>query len=723
MKMKLLISAVLILSFAANAQQADTIKTQTLKEVMVTGFKTVRGIGHMPEFRNGIIYAGKKTEVIIVDSLDANKAINNTRQLLGRIAGLNIVETESSGFTANGIATRGLNPTQSIEMNVRQNGYNISADIYGYNESYYAPPTEAVQRIELIRGAASLQFGAQFGGLVNYVVGEPSEKPAEFITAQTIGSFGMFNSYNSISGTYKKLKYCGFLQYRNLDGYRPNSQQWQLSGFGKLQYAVSSKLNITAEYSLLRNKIQMPGGLTDSMFYADPKTSTRARNWLESPWNIVSATLSYTPSENTLITFTSTYLFSSRSLVWRNEDGGPQALDTIDPVTDQYVPREVGREFMHSTSNEFRFSHSYPLGKQKSTLAAGLRFAYAWFKRLGGGEGTTGSDFDLSITGDWGYDLDFTTTNLAPFAENIFRIGNHFTITPGIRFEYIYSTAKGYKETDGVKQQPDENRTRTYPLFGIGTEYKTSGNTSLYANISQAYRPIDYAQLEPFGVAARIDSNLKDAKGFNSEIGYRGTIKNFLNFDAGLFYLAYNDRIGEVIRTDPASGEDYAYRTNAGNSVHKGVEAYVEFNLLKYLNQQSINGLSIFNSFGYTDAKYTSGEFKGNRVEAASKFINRTGIIFNTLSFSSTFQVSYTGDAYGDASNVKVSDNPIAGYIPAYTVLDFSATYKIKNYGLKAGVNNITDKAYFTRRTDEYPGPGIIPAVGRSVYVGFSARF
>src|SRR5437870_12200402 len=101
-------------------QTKDTVKTVNLKEVIILGIKTVRGTGHMPEVSNGIIYAGKKNEVILVDSLDANKAINNTRQILGRIPGLNIVETEAGGFTAIGIATRGLNPTQSIEMNTRQ---------------------------------------------------------------------------------------------------------------------------------------------------------------------------------------------------------------------------------------------------------------------------------------------------------------------------------------------------------------------------------------------------------------------------------------------------------------------------------------------------------------------------------------------------------------------------------------------------------------------------
>ena len=183
---KIVIIALALLGYLKTmAQEKDSVKT--LKEIIVTGYKAVNGVGHLLESEDGVIYAGKKTEVIVVDSLDANKAINNTRQILGRIPGLNIVETESSGFTANGIATRGLNPTQSIEMNTRQNGYNISADVYGYNEAYYIPPMEAVKRIELVRGAASLQFGSQFGGLVNYITEDaPKHKAFQFITSKPV---------------------------------------------------------------------------------------------------------------------------------------------------------------------------------------------------------------------------------------------------------------------------------------------------------------------------------------------------------------------------------------------------------------------------------------------------------------------------------------------------------------------------------------------------------
>jgi len=723
MKIKIIMAGIIFLqSFHTMAQDNDSVKT--LKEIIVTGYKTVNGVGHLLESEEGVIYAGKKTEVIVVDSLDANKAINNTRQILGRIPGLNIVETESSGFTANGIATRGLNPTQSIEMNTRQNGYNISADVYGYNEAYYIPPMEAIKRIELVRGAASLQFGSQFGGLVNYITEDaPKHKAFEFVTSQTGGSFGMFNSFNSVGGNYKKWSYYGFLQYRTMKGDRPNSQQSQLSGFGKIKFTPSEKINIGLEYSMLRNKIQMPGGLSDSLFNANPKASIRARNWLKSPWNILSNSINLNPNDNTTISIKTTYIFSDRSLVWRNEDGGAAALDTIDPATNQYVPREVESEDMHSITTEGRMSVNYKLGKNHSTLAAGIRLSYGKFKRLEGGEGTTGSDFDLSITGPWEKNMDFTTTNVAPFVENIFKIGKNFTVTPGVRFEFLKSTASGYVDDEEDKITTNKTRLRSFLLGGLGMEYKIKSNSNFYANISQAYKPIGYDQQQPFGVAAKIDDNLRDPFGFNSDFGFRTIVKNYLNIDASLFYLAYNNRIGEVLKTDPATGDEYAFRTNVANSVHKGLEAYVEFNILKYLNRHSKYGLSIFNSFAWIDAKYTSGEFKGNRVEAAAQKIERAGVVFSGEKLSATFQVNYTGDAFGDATNAKVSDNPVAGYIPAYSVLDFSATYKLNNYAIKCGVNNLSDKSYFTRRTDEYPGPGIIPAAGRSFYFGVTARF
>ena len=120
----------------AQGENSSPDSIYIMNEFIVSSYKAIDGIGQMKDFAGGIIYAGMKNEIMEIDSLDANKAINNTRQILGRIPGIDITENEMGGFTANGIGFRGFNPYQSIETNTRQNGYNISADLYGYNEAY-----------------------------------------------------------------------------------------------------------------------------------------------------------------------------------------------------------------------------------------------------------------------------------------------------------------------------------------------------------------------------------------------------------------------------------------------------------------------------------------------------------------------------------------------------------------------------------------------------------
>ena len=117
------------------------------------------------------IYAGKKSEAILFNQFNVGLAVNNSRLIYNQISGLNIYDSDAAGIQLN-IGGRGLDPNRTSNFNTRQNGYDISADVLGYPESYYTPPSESLSRIELIRGAASLQYGTQFGGLINFKIKE-----------------------------------------------------------------------------------------------------------------------------------------------------------------------------------------------------------------------------------------------------------------------------------------------------------------------------------------------------------------------------------------------------------------------------------------------------------------------------------------------------------------------------------------------------------------------
>ena len=155
--------------------------------------KSGTGHGYLRYIEVDGIYAAKKNEVIVPSDMAVNQASNNGRQLFAKVPGVNVQETDAGGLQM-GVGARGLDPKRTTNFNTRQDGYDIAADALGYPESYYTAPIEAVKQIELVRGAASLQYGTQFGGLLNFKMKRGAENtPLELVSRQTIGSYDFFN--------------------------------------------------------------------------------------------------------------------------------------------------------------------------------------------------------------------------------------------------------------------------------------------------------------------------------------------------------------------------------------------------------------------------------------------------------------------------------------------------------------------------------------------------
>ena len=114
--------------------------TASLENVTIEARRNESVSGRLKDISGTAIYAGKKTELINMRNINANLATNNTRQIYARIPGLNIWEYDHGGLQL-GIGGRGLSPNRSSNFNIRQNGYDISADALGYPESYYTPST------------------------------------------------------------------------------------------------------------------------------------------------------------------------------------------------------------------------------------------------------------------------------------------------------------------------------------------------------------------------------------------------------------------------------------------------------------------------------------------------------------------------------------------------------------------------------------------------------
>ena len=719
MKRFLFIAVLLIHVKTAFGQTiTDTIKTHKLSPVTVEGSRIPQDILRLEPIQGTYIFSGKKTEVI--DMLQKNVSLTEkyARQIFAKVPGLFVYDMDGTGNQVN-ISTRGLDAHRSWEFNVRKDGIITNSDMYGYPASHYNIPMEAVERIELVRGTGSLQYGAQFGGMLNYISKQPdTTKKITFETINTLGSYGLVSTFNSISGKIGKFRYAAWINGKWITGYRDNSDSSFDAEQVSLYYDASKELTFKLEWTHSNYVTHIPGPLTDSMFHEDPKMSTRSRNYYQPNIHIPSLTADWKVTSSTKLRFTTSAVIGARNSVMF--DRPANITDTIVPATLQYNNRQVDIDHFNSYTTELRMIHSYKLFRQTSALSAGIQYMNNDLHRQQQGKGTTGTDFDLSlVTPGWGRDLHYKTTNTALFAENRFLLSGRFSINPGFRMEMGETNMTGITTYYAEAELPNKIK-HNFPLFGVSTQYDVTNEINIYGGWSQAYRPVIFKDIIPQSIYEVSDKNLKDAYGYNAEIGFRGKWK-FLKWDAAGFYLQYNNRLGTIAETDTANNL-IIFRTNIGDSRTAGLEFFLQGDFA--LGKKT--SVSLFTSTSYMDARYqdavirsgnTNVDVSGNKVESVPEWISRNGVTirYSQLSFSALY--SYTSDSFADALNtVTPSPSGAVGVVNAYSIVDLNVAIKFtENIKFQINLNNALDEHYFTKRPQFYPGPGVWPSDGRTI--------
>ena len=708
---------------------SQELENVTIQDARINTF----GVRRLNAVEGSNIFEGKKNEVIELRDMALNLATNNSRQTYSKVPGLNIYENDGAGLQL-GIGARGLDPNRTSHFNVRQNGYDISADALGYPESYYTPSLEGVDRIEVVRGAASLQYGTQFGGLLNFQMkkGNPDEK-AEVTLRNTAGSFGFFNTFSSVGGQVGKLNHYSFFQYKRGDGWRQNSGFDSKMAYTSLEFEANEKLTLTGQFTYLDYLAQQPGGLTDALFENNPRQSIRDRNWFQVNWNLFSLLADYKINSKLRLNLRNFGLIGGRDAL-----GNLGRIDRIDDNAERNLFVDDFRNF----GSEARIIYNYKTKTQDQALLLGARY-YRGLTFRKQGLGPEGSEADFRFLNPSKLedsDYRFPGKNLALFAENVFNISSDFSITPGIRYEWIETNAEGYYNqtikvldpntgfaVDSTYQITEaKTNSRAFLFGGLGFSYKGIPDQEIYANFSQNYRAINFNDIRVNNPNLVVDEEIQDESGFNIDLGIRGNKEGVFNYDFSVFYLRYNDRIGAVLKTDPENFRIYRFRTNVADAYSFGLEAFGEVDVLKALGNEQSYRINLFSNFSLIQAKYlNSGEsgVAGNQLELVPPLMIKPGISLTWNKFRMSYQYNYVHQHYTDATNAVRTPSAVEGIIPSYQVMDLSFQYQVRRFKLEASVNNLSNEMYFTRRAAGYPGPGIIPADGRSFFLGIEFSF
>jgi len=667
-----------------------------------------------------LITAGARSEVIELSGTDANLSEKVGRQIFARVPGIQVYDMDGAGNQTN-VSTRGLDPHRSWEMNVRQDGIPVVSDAYGYPASHYSPPTEAMERVLLVRGTASLQYGAQFGGLLDYATRAPdTTRSIAARAALTGGSFGLRNGFGEAGGRVGAVDYQAYAAWRESDGFRDVSRSRYSAQFASATWHASPTLAIRAQVGRSWYLYRIPGPLTDAMFAADARAATRRRNWFSPTITVPALRAEWRPREGTRFSAQVSGVVGDRSSV--QFVGFATVADTAATATGLFAPRAVDIDDFDSRTAELRLTQAHMIGGRQATLASGVAITDNDLRRRQQGVGTRGSDYDLAVSGAFGRDLHYRSRAFAFYAEEMVRVSADWSVIPGVRIERGRTRMSGrlaYYDPADVPRTVQHD----YPLFGLRAERRLGGGGEFYAGWSQAYRPMLLKDLLPENALEVSDSSMRDARGWTIEAGARGRRGPRFGYDIGAFWMRYDGRFGALLR-DAGAGP-YLFKTNLGSTRTAGVEIAAD----ALLRATPTAAWRAFVAGAFFDAVYREGvavsagtnvSLSGNRVEGVPRAIVRTGITRDGGRSSLSVQVSHTARSFGDPLNtVTPNATGARGLVPAYTIVDANGSVRLAQWvRIRFGVTNLLDARYFTKRPAFYPGPGVWPSDGRGVQAG-----
>ena len=639
---------------------------------------------------------------------------NNYRQALAMTPGLVLAEDVTPLLS---VGYRGLNPYRSQFTQVLKDGIPITMDMFGYPEAYYTPPLDGVDRIEFLHGGASLMYGPQPGGSLNYISHRPrTNKKISVYPRNIVGSDNLYSTYNAVDGTVGRVGYYGYLHHRQTDGFRKaNSDLSLFAGSAKLILDAHSESRWILSIDGYSEEHGEPGGLTlantsNAVNYNHDRDGTSRqfdRFRLERAFVSLGWEKDYSEALHVTVQGWTRYNYR---LSRRQLGGGFGTL----PSGPAAATNAIQLQEFYNPGVEGRMRRDWVWGGRTHTLAGGAMFYHTNSPRSDKLGATPGAR-DGALLVSTGRNVFYTPL----FVENLFRLGK-LSVTPGIRLENIWQSVdekSNVTKTAAGAPLGDRSEFTFVPLVGLGIEYQLRPTIAAYANASQAYRPKLFTESVPIDPTTVIGDDLTEGKSHQLELGVRGSQSPYMSWDASLFLLDFDDQIGGITLPSKITSLE-----NVGDARHKGFEAALQVDLvgLAAARKQTtyadkLGSFSLYGNLMLLDAEFVGGPQKGHAPQHAPHFTVRTGSIYQWRDrIKMAMLGTFVGEQFAD------DNNTAAFHVPGYTVWDLTLESKIhKKASILAGSNNLFDRKYYARiRSD-----GIDPAQRRNHYAGLSLTF
>lgn len=659
----------------------------------------------------------------VIERIDAqtleNSRVFNFSEALRKVAGVNVRDEEGFGLRPN-IGIRGTNPTRSTKVLLLEDGVPLSYAPYGDNASYYHPPVERYESIEVLKGAGQIAYGpVTVAGVVNYLTPNPPEKPT-FNFKILGGNRRFFNGSAGFGGTFGKFGVIANYTRKQGDGSRENTNS-KLNDFAsKITYAFNDRNLLSGKFSAyLEDSNVTYSGLTEAEYAANPRGNVFKNDFFfgERYGFALQHVGILTSKINLTTNFYGAYF--SRDW-WRQSSNSAQRPNrlNVDPdcrsLADLYTTcgNEGRLRKYHTVGFEPHLNATFEIGKVRSEFAGGFRVH--WEKqnrRQENGElpdSRSGVPVEINQRKNLAY---------SGFVQNRFIFGD-FAVTPGVRVERVEYQRQNFIGTGGFGKT-----VVTEVIPGIGIAYSGLKNTTVFAGVHRGFAPPRTEDIvSNTGGIVELDSELS----WSYEVGARTRPIRGTSIEAAFFR---NDYENQIVAASLAGGVGAAL-TNGGATLQQGFE----------FNGQIDTGAILQSPHNfYFRTAYTwlpIAEFRGRRFSSVSPSVLITGnrlpyapehLLTSSVGYShpkgfdAFVENVYVGRQFGDDLNtVNPTANGQRGAVQAQTYWNATANYKVEKWRTTFFVTmkNIFDRTFIVDRTR-----GILPSSPRLVQTGFRVNF
>ena len=659
-------------------------------------------------------------EIIDPQVLENTRAFTST-EVLRKFSGINVRDEEGLGLRPN-VGIRGLNPTRSSKVLLLEDGIPLTYAPYGDNSSYYHPPIERFESVEVLKGSGQILYGPQtIGGVVNYVTPVP---PVTRTTAITLvgGNRNYFNGHISHGDTIGNTGLLFGFTRKQGQGSRENIRSG-LNDFNfKSVTTFSNRQALTAKFNYYGEDSNVAySGLRESEFRANPRQNPFRNDFFYGDRVGASLTHAFILDPEVVLT-TNVYGSYFRRHWWRqSSNSNERPNDSADPLC-------AGMSNLNSTCGnqgrlrryifagiEPRVRITKSLFGNRNEMEAGFRVHFEDQERL-----QKNGDRPTSRDGVIVENNERQNQAYSAFVQNRFSFGA-FTVTPGLRIEHVR-----YKRTNRLINISGETQL-TQLVPGIGVSYNAGDRLTLFAGVHRGFAPPRTEDIINNNTGGSID--LDPELSWNYEAGLRARPHSAVRLEATFFRMRYSN---QIVPASLAGGIGSAF-TNGGETLHQGIEVATAIDSSSLLRRRynfyfrtaytfvpvaEFRGVRFSSVPGFATTSVT-----GNRLPYAPKQLLNATIGFSHSQGLDTFiEGVHVGSQFGEDLNRidPITANGQTGMISSYTIWNATVNYKLEKFRttLFVTAKNMFDRLYIADRAR-----GILPGPPRGIQGGFKFTF